>query len=217
MSSFSVPRRSLMLGLTAGGAAIALAPAAAFATSSPDLGKPAPLFTAVDSNGKSWSLADLKGKVVVLETTNHDCPYVRKHYNSQNMQIQQREAAAKGVVWLTVASSATGEQGHVTAPQANDLTKSRDAAPAAVLLDPQSKIARAYGATVTPHMYIIDAKGALVYKGGIDSIPSSNVADIPKAKQYVRVALDEVAAGKPVAEASTKAYGCSLKYPKTST
>lgn len=217
MSNFSVSRRSLMLGLTAGGAAIALAPAAAFATRSPDLGKPAPLFTAVDSNGKSWSLADLKGKVVVLETTNHDCPYVRKHYNSQNMQTQQREAAAKGVVWLTVASSATGEQGHVTAPQANDLTKSRDAAPAAVLLDPQSKIARAYGATVTPHMYVIDAKGMLVYKGGIDSIPSSNVADIPKAKQYVRVALDEVAAGKPVAEASTMAYGCSLKYPKTST
>jgi peroxiredoxin len=200
-----------------GGAALALAPTTAFATTSPDVGKPAPLFTAVDSNGKSWSLADLKGKVVVLETTNHDCPYVRKHYNSPNMQTQQREAAAKGVVWLTVASSATGEQGHVTAPQANDLTKSRDAAPAAVLLDPQSKIARAYGATVTPHMYVIDAKGTLVYKGGIDSIPSSNVAYIPKAKQYVRVALDEVAAGKPVAEASTKAYGCSLKYPKTST
>ena len=150
---------------------LALAPAAAFATTSPDLGKPAPLFTAVDSNGKTWSLADLKGKVVVLETTNHDCPYVRKHYNAKNMQTQQREAAAKGVVWLTSASNATGEQGYVTPAQANDLTKSRDAAPAAVLLDPQSKIARAYGATVTPHMYIIDAKGILVYKGGIDFDP----------------------------------------------
>lgn len=213
MSNFAVPRRSLMLG----GAAIALAPAAAFASTSPDIGKPAPAFTAVDSNGKSWSLADLKGKVVVLETTNHDCPYVRKHYTAKNMQTQQREAAAKGVVWLTVASSATGEQGYVTAQQANDLTKSRDAAPAAVLLDPQSKVARAYGATVTPHMYIIDANGVLVYKGGIDSIPSADVADIPKAKQYVRVGLDEVLAGKPVADSSTRPYGCTLKYPKTST
>ena len=213
MSKLNVPRRSVMIG----GAALALSPAAAFATSSPDIGKPAPQFSAVDSNGKTWSLADLKGKIVVLETTNHDCPYVGKHYTSSNMQDQQREAAAKGVVWLTVASSATGEQGHVTAQQANDLTKSRSAAPAAVLLDPQSKVARTYGATVTPHMYIIDASGTLVYKGGIDSIPSSNVADIPKATQYVRVALDQVLSGKPVAEASTRAYGCTLKYPKTST
>ena len=211
MSNIVVARRSLMLG----GAAVALMPALAFAAS-PDVGKPAPLFTAVDSNGKSWSLAELKGKVVVIETTNHDCPYVRKHYTAKNMQTQQREAAAKGVVWLTSASSATGEEGYVTAPQANELTKKRDAAPAAVLLDPQSRIARAYGATVTPHMYIIDANGILVYKGGIDSIPSSDVADIPKAKQYVRVALGEVLAGKPVTDSSTRAYGCTLKYPRTS-
>ncbi|WP_295132578.1 redoxin domain-containing protein [uncultured Reyranella sp.] len=213
MSKLNVPRRSVMIG----GAALALSPATAFASSSPDIGKPAPQFSAVDSNGKTWSLADLKGKIIVLETTNHDCPYVRKHYTSNNMQDQQREAAAKGVVWLTVASSATGEQGHVTAQQANDLTRSRNAAPAAVLLDPESKVARAYGATVTPHMYIIDAKGILVYKGGIDSIPSSNVADIPKATQYVRVALGQVQAGQQVADSSTRAYGCTLKYPKTST
>ena len=213
MSKLNVPRRTLLLG----SAAIAMAPAAAFATSSPDLGKPAPQFSAVDSNGKTWSLADLKGKVVVLETTNHDCPYVRKHYTANNMQDQQREAAAKGVVWLTVASSATGEQGYVTAQQANDLTKNRNAAPAAVLLDPQSKVARAYGATVTPHMYIIDANGVLAYKGGIDSIPSANAADIPKAKQYVRIGMDEVLAGKPVTDSSTRPYGCTLKYPKTST
>jgi len=212
MSNIVVARRSLMLG----GAAVALMPALAFAAS-PDVGKPAPLFTAVDSNGKTWSLADLKGKVVVIETTNHDCPYVRKHYTAKNMQTQQREAAAKGVVWLTSASSATGEEGYVTAPQANELTKKRDAAPAAVLLDPQSKIARAYGATVTPHMYIIDASGILVYKGGIDSIPSSDIADIPKAKQYVRIGLGEVLAGKPVSDSSTRPYGCSLKYPRTST
>jgi peroxiredoxin len=212
MSNLVVPRRALMLG----GAAVALMPAMSLAAS-PDLGKAAPPFTAVDSNGKTWSLADLKGKVVVIETTNHDCPYVRKHYTAKNMQTQQREAAAKGVVWLTSASSATGEEGYVTAQQANDLTRRRDAAPAAVLLDPQSKIARAYGATVTPHMYIVDAAGVLVYKGGIDSIPSADTADIPKAKQYVRVALGELLAGKQVAEASTRPYGCSLKYPRTST
>ncbi|MBL0897885.1 MAG: thioredoxin family protein [Reyranella sp.] len=213
MSKIVTPRRSVILGATA----VALAPVAAFATAGPEVGKPAPLFTGTDSNGKTWSLADLKGKVVVLETTNHDCPYVRKHYSSNNMQEQQREAAAKGVVWLTLASNAAGEQGAVTPAQANELTRSRGAAPAAVLIDPQSKIARAYGATVTPHMYIVDAKGTLVYKGGIDSIPSSSAADVPKAKQYVRVALDEVLAGKPVSEASTRAYGCTMKYPRTST
>ena len=206
MSKLIVQRRSVLLG----SAAAVLAPAAAFAAA--DLGKPAPAFSATDSAGKSWSLAELKGKVVVLETTNHDCPYVRKHYNSTNMQTQQREAAAKGVVWLTVASSATGEEGFVTAAQANELTQQRNAAPAAFLLDPKSRIARAYGATVTPHMYIVDASGVLVYKGGIDSIPSSSQSDVPKAKQYVRVALDEVLAGKPVSDASTRPYGCSLKY-----
>ena len=201
-----VQRRTVLL---AGGAA-ALMPAGAWA--SPDLGKPAPLFTGTDSDGKVWSLADLKGKVVVLETTNHQCPYVAKHYRAANMQAQQREATARGVIWLTVAASAPGEQGYVEAAQANDLTKSRNAAPTAVILYPQSKIARAYGATVTPHMYIIDAAGKLVYKGGIDSIPSADTADIPKATQYVRVALDEVLSGKQVAQASTRPYGCTLKY-----
>ena len=210
MSAFVTSRRSLLLGP----AALALMPGVAAATG-PDVGQAAPPFTATDSNGKTWSLADLKGKVVVIETTNHDCPYVRKHYTSGNMQAQQREAAARGVVWLTSASSATGEQGHVTAAEANALTKNRNAAPAAVLLDPQSRIARAYGATVTPHLYIVDARGILVYKGGIDSIPSADPADIPKATQYVRVALDEVLAGKPVTNASTRPYGCSLKYPRT--
>jgi peroxiredoxin len=205
--SIIVQRRSLLLA----GAAVALVPVAALAAS-PDLGKPAPLFTGTDTNGKTWSLADLKGKVVVLETTNHQCPYVAKHYRAGNMQAQQREATAKGVIWLTVAASAPGEEGFVNASQANDLTKSRNAAPTAVILDPQSKIARAYGATVTPHMYIIDTAGILAYKGGIDSIPSADTADIPKAKQYVRLAVDEVLAGRQVAEASTRPYGCSLKY-----
>src|SRR6185436_19820073 len=127
MSKIIVQRRSLLLG----SAALALAPASAFAAS--DVGKPAPAFSAADSNGKVWSLAELKGKVVVLETSNQDCPYVRKHYNSTNMRTQQREVAAKGVVWLTVASSAPGQEGFVTAEQANDLTKKRNAAPAAFL------------------------------------------------------------------------------------
>ena len=206
MSNIVVHRRSLLLT----SAAFSLAPIVARAAS--DLGKAAPPFAATDSNGKSWSLAALRGKVVVLETTNHECPYVGKHYRSGNMQAQQREAAAEGVVWLTVASSAPGKQGYVTAAQANEIVATRHAAPAAVLLDPQSRIARAYAATVTPHMYVIDASGMLVYKGGIDSIPSSSQSDVPKAKQYVRVALDEVLAGKPVSEASTRPYGCSLKY-----
>jgi peroxiredoxin len=207
--SIVIPRRSLVLA----GAAAAVTPSLAFAAT-PDIGKPAPPFSAADSNGKTWSLADLTGKVVVIETTNHDCPYVRKHYSARNMQTQQRDAAAKGVIWLTSASSAIGQEGYVTADQANALTRSRDAAPAVVLLDPQSRIARAYGATVTPHMYIINASGILVYKGGIDSIPSADIADIARAKQYVRVGLDEVLAGRLVTNASTRPYGCSLKYPR---
>lgn len=206
MPSIIVQRRSLLIG----SAALALAPLAANAAA--DLGKAAPDFTGIDSKGKTWSLAELKGKVVVIETTNVDCPYVRKHYTSGNMQSQQRDAAAKGVVWLTVAASAPGEQGYVTAEQANANVAKFNAAPAAVILDPKSRIAHAYNATVTPHMYVVDANGVLVYKGGIDSIMSTNVDDVPKAKQYVRAALDEVLAGKQVAEASTRPYGCTLKY-----
>ena len=202
-------RRSVLLGSLP----LVLAPAAAFASA--DLGAVAPAFSATDSNGKNWTLADLKGRIVVLETTNHDCPYVAKHYRARNMQAQQREAAAKGVVWLTVAASAPGEQGYVTASEANDIVMKNKAAPSAVLLDPQSRIARAYGATVTPQMYVIDKTGMLVYKGGIDSIPSANIDDIAKAKQYVRAALDEVLAGKPVADSSTRPYGCSLKYGRS--
>jgi peroxiredoxin len=202
-------RRSVL----AGTAALTISPFSAFASA--DLGAVAPDFAATDSNGKTWSLADLKGKIVVLETTNHDCPYVGKHYRSGNMQSQQRDATAKGVVWLTVAASAPGEQGYVTASEANAIVARNNAAPTAVLLDPQSKIAHAYGATVTPHMYVIDKTGKLVYKGGIDSIASSNVDDVPRATQYVRVALDETMAGKPVTQASTRPYGCSLKYGRS--
>jgi peroxiredoxin len=206
VSNIVFHRRAVLLG----GAALVAAPMAAQAAA--DLGRPAPAFAATDSNGKSWSLAELRGKIVVLETTNHDCPYVGKHYRSGNLQAQQREAAAAGIVWFTVASSAPGKQGYVTAAQANEIVAAHHAAPAAVLLDPESRIARAYGATVTPHMYIVDASGALVYKGGIDSIASTDIEDIPRAKQYVRAALAELRAGKPVSDASTRPYGCSLKY-----
>lgn len=194
-------RRSLLIGA----AALALAPAAVHANA--ELDTPAPDFTGTDSNGKTWSLAQLKGKVVVIEVTNHDCPYVRKHYNSGNMQAQQREAAAKEVVWLSLVASGPGMEGYVEGLEANEITTRRDAHPAAVLLDPQGTIARAYGATVTPHMFVIDARGMLVYKGGIDSIRSSNPDDVPNARQYVRAALEDVLAGRKVAEPSTRPYG----------
>ncbi len=194
-------RRSLLICT----AALALAPVSVRANA--ELDRPAPDFTGIDSNGKTWSLAQLKGKVVVIEVTNHDCPYVRKHYDSGNMQAQQREAAAKGVVWLSLVASGPGMEGHVEGLEANEITRRREAHPAAVLLDPQGTIARAYGATVTPHMFVIDARGMLVYKGGIDSIRSSDPEDVPRARQYVRAALEEVLAGNKVTEASTRPYG----------
>jgi peroxiredoxin len=176
------------------------------------VGEPAPELRATDSEGKAHRLADYRGRVVVLEWTNHDCPFVRKHYAAGNMQAQQKEAAAQGAVWLSVISSAPGKQGHVSPEEANRLTESRGAAPTAVLLDPEGAVGRLYGAKTTPHMYVIDRDGRLAYMGGIDSIPSSDPADIPKATQYVRAALDAVLAGKPVAEAVTQPYGCSVKY-----
>ncbi len=166
----------------------------------------------MDTRGKVHRLADYRGKIVVLEWTNHDCPFVRKHYDAGNMQDQQREAAAQGVVWLSVISSAPGKQGHVSPEEADELTRNRDAQPHAVILDTEGKIGRSYAAKTTPHMFIIDAAGKLVYMGGIDSISSANPDDIPRATQYVRIALQEMAAGKPVSSPVTKPYGCSVKY-----
>ena len=194
------------------GLMLALALFAGGLAASPEVGQPAPDFSGVDTSGKSWSLGELKGKLVILEWTNHDCPYVRKHYGAGNMQAQQREAAAQDVVWLSVISSAPGKQGHVTPAQADELTQARDAAPHAVILDPQGTIGRAYGAKTTPHMYIIDQTGQLVYMGGIDSIPSANPEDIPRATQYVRLALQELTAGSAVSAPVTRPYGCSVKY-----
>lgn len=176
------------------------------------VGQPAPDFTGVDSNGNQHTLSQYKGKTVVLEWTNHDCPYVKKHYNSGNMQTLQKQATADGVVWLSIISSRPGKQGHVSGGKANDLTRSRNAAPTAVILDETSAIGRLYGAKTTPHMYIIDTTGQLVYMGGIDSIPSSDEADIAGAKNYVRAALDAMTAGKTIEDSITRPYGCSVKY-----
>lgn len=176
------------------------------------VGEPAPDFEGVDSSGHVHRLADYRGKIVVLEWTNHECPFVRKHYSAGNMQEQQREAAAQGVVWLSVISSAPGKQGHVSPDEADRLTRNRNAQPEAVILDSEGRIGRAYAAKTTPHMFIIDATGKLVYMGGIDSMTSTNPDDIPGATQYVRVALQEMAAGKSISTAVTKPYGCSVKY-----
>ncbi|HEY7906472.1 MAG TPA: redoxin domain-containing protein, partial [Wenzhouxiangella sp.] len=172
-----------------------------------------PDFSVVDTQGNTHQLSDFEGQVVVLEWTNHDCPFVRKHYSANNMQNQQRMARDEhGVVWLTVISSSPGTQGHVSAQQADELTMSRNAEPAAVLLDEDGTMGRAYDARVTPHMYIIDETSTLVYMGGIDSNPSANPDDIPEATQYVVEALKSMAAGESIAEPITRPYGCTVKY-----
>ncbi|HAO32454.1 MAG TPA: thioredoxin family protein [Candidatus Competibacteraceae bacterium] len=191
-------------------AAVAMLTASALAA--PVIGQPAPAFTGVTADGGTVDLAAYAGKTVVLEWTNNGCPYVKKHYGAGNMQEQQREAAAQGVIWLSVISSAPGQQGHVSPAQADGLTRSRKAAPHAVLLDPEGRIGRAYGAKTTPHLYIIDEAGKLVYLGGIDSLATADPADIPEATQYVRVALKERAAGQPISAPVTRPYGCSVKY-----
>lgn len=178
----------------------------------PSVGAPAPAFSATDSNGIDHALADYSGRVVVLEWTNHDCPYVGKHYGAGNMQALQKQATADGIVWLSVISSAPGTQGHVSGAEANRLTTSRDAAPTAVLLDPEGTIGRAYDARTTPHMYVIDADGTLVYMGGIDDRPTTDPADLDGATNYVSAALADLAAGREVAVKTSRPYGCSVKY-----
>lgn len=210
----SLTRQTFIAGLTLAG--LSFAAGAAFAQGAARVGQPAPAFQAVDADGKMRSLSEFAGKTVILEWTNADCPYVRKHYNSATMQTLQKDMAREGIVWLSVISSPVGEQGHVEGTQANELSVKRDAAPAAVLLDPNSKVARAYGATTTPHMYIVNPKGTLAYMGAIDDKPSSNPASLSGAKSYVRQAVAELKAGKPVSEASTKSYGCAVKYAPVS-
>src|SRR5262245_9190719 len=184
----------------------------AFAVAAPTVGAAAPAFTATDTHGKKVSLADQKGKYVVLEWHNQGCPYVVKHYDSGNMQKLQKDLTAKGVVWLTVISSAPGKQGHVSPGEADTYVREKGAAPTAVLLDEDGSVGRLYGAKTTPHMFVIDDKGTLVYAGAIDDKPTSDKADVEGAKSYVLAAYEEAKAGKAVTTASTPPYGCSVKY-----
>jgi peroxiredoxin len=197
----------LTIGLTLCAALFSLNLAAA-----PEVGAPAPDFSVIDTKGEVWTLDHLKGKTTILEWTNHDCPYVRKHYDSGNMQRLQHKAAEEGVVWLTVISSAPGKQGHVSPEQADELTVSREAAPVAVLLDESGEMGGAYGASTTPHLFMIDPEGTLIYMGGIDDRPTSDVADIEGATNYVDQALAELAAGDALSTPVTRPYGCSIKY-----
>jgi peroxiredoxin len=178
----------------------------------PQIGQPAPDFTAVNSKGESVQLSDYRGKTVVLEWTNADCPYTRKHYSSGNMQAVQALAQKSGIVWFTVISSAPGKQGYVNGAAADTLTQSRHALPTGVLLDPTGVVGRLYAAKTTPHMFVIDKNGALKYMGGIDSIATTDESDIARAEPYLQEAMLAVALGNPAPHAVTKPYGCSIKY-----
>jgi peroxiredoxin len=177
------------------------------------VGQPAPAFSAIDTSGKAVSLADFKGRHVVLEWVNPGCPYVQKHYSSANMQGTQKDATGKGVVWLAVNSTAAEHGDYKTAAAMAQWMQGQRAAATATLMDSEGKVGRAYGARTTPHMYIVDPKGTLVYAGGIDNKPSANAADVATATNHVKVALVESLAGKAVSQATTRPYGCSVKYP----
>jgi peroxiredoxin len=199
-------------GLSVLALAVSIGPVAGRASAAAVVGQPAPAFTATDSTGKTQSLADYKGKFVVLEWNNDTCPFVGKQYGSGNMQGLQKAYTQKGVAWLTINSSAPSKEGSVDAAQANAILEKRGAAPTAYVLDPQGVVGRAYGAKTTPHMFVIDPQGRLVYAGGIDDKPSTDQADVKTAKNYVRAALDEAMAGKPVTVPVSQPYGCAVKY-----
>lgn len=188
--------------------AVLAAPALANAV----VGQPAPTFTAKDSNGRSVSLSDFKGKPVVLEWTNAECPFVQKFYSSGEMQKLQADARKGGAVWLTINSGAPGKQGHVSGDEANAKMRAQGFQSTAYLLDTDGSIGRAYGARTTPHMFVIAPDGKLAYAGGIDNIPSANPADIAKAEPLVRLALADVKAGNAVGTPTSRPYGCSVKY-----
>lgn len=176
------------------------------------VGERAPEFTATDTNGQARKLSDYQGKFVVLEWTNRGCPYTQKHYNSGNMQRLQREWTSKGVIWLTIISSAPGKQGYMTPAEENAYVKQVNASPTAVLLDPTGMVGHLYDAKTTPHMFIINPQRTLVYNGAIDDRPTTDLGDINGAKNYVELALEEAMAGKPVSIPTSRPYGCSVKY-----
>src|SRR5437868_13861533 len=189
-----------------------LAAGALYAADVPPVGSAAPEFSAPDANGKTQSLSEYKGKYVVLEWFNPDCRFVKKHYGGGNMQKLQEEFTGKGVVWLSVDSSAPGKEGSLTPEQAEKKMSEWKTHQTALLLDPDAKAARAYGAKNTPHMFVINPEGKIIYEGAIDSKATPNPADIPSSTNYVKVALDEALAGKTVTTPSTRPYGCSVKY-----
>jgi hypothetical protein len=172
----------------------------------------APDFKGTDSNGVQHSLSEYRGKYVVLEWANQGCPYDRKHYLSGHIESQQRDWTAKGVVWLSVISSAPGEQGYVTPSEENTYLKTMHAAPTAALLDPTGAIGRLYEAKTTPHIFVIDPTGKLIYQGALDNKPTTDQADLKGADNYLNDALNASMSGKPVAVQSTRPYGCSVKY-----
>lgn len=196
----------------AAAAVIAISALAAEAPAQAVVGQKAPALTLADSLGKSRSLAEFAGKTVVLEWWNHECPFVRKHYGSGNMQKLQKEWTGKGVVWLTVSSSAAGKQGHVDGARAAALMHEKGGAQTAVLLDHDGKVGKAYGAKTTPHLFVIGKDGNVAYAGGIDDKPSADPEDIAGATNYVTAALGELLAGKPVTTRTSQPYGCSVKY-----
>jgi peroxiredoxin len=191
--------------------ALILAPLPALAVATP--GEPAPDFNVTDIAGKPVKLSELKGKYVVLEWTNHGCPYVRKHYDSGNMQSLQEQYTDEGAVWIVVNSSAAGKEGNETKEEAADRAKKEGWEATHVVLDPEGKLGMAYGAKTTPHMFLIDKKGKVAYAGAIDSKATSEPSDLPTAINYIHRAFKDLKAGKPVTTASTRAYGCGVKYP----
>jgi peroxiredoxin len=176
------------------------------------VGEPASDFTATDTNGQTHKLSENRGKFVVLEWHNRECPYTHKHYASGNMQKLQKEWTAKGVTWFTVISSAPGQQGYVTAGEENAYLKEVNASPTAVLLDPQGDLGHLYGAKTTPHIFVINPQGVLIYNGALDDKATTEESDIATAKNYVSSALEEAMAGKPVSQPTSRPYGCSVKY-----
>ena len=183
-----------------------------YAFDPPPVGSAAPDFSLTDAKGKAHSLLQYKGKYVVLEWFNPECPFVKKHYGSGNMQKLQEEYTNKGVTWLTIDSSAPGSEGSLSADAASKVMIGWKTRQTALLLDPEGKAGRAYGAKNTPNMVVINPEGKIVYEGAIDSKATPNPADIPNSTNYVKVALDESLEGKPVTTSTTKPYGCSVKY-----
>ncbi len=203
---------SLVLALIAGLAAIAQTGTQDVAIGGVAIDQPAPDFTLKDIDGKEYKLSSFKGKYVVLEWVNFDCPFVKKHYSSGNMQALQAEATKKGVIWLSICSSAPGKQGHFPIADLKKRIATEKAVPTAYLIDENGVVGKLYGAKTTPHMFVIDSIGKLRYAGAIDDMPSTKVDDIPKATNYVRAALDAVTNGRAVAVKSQTPYGCAVKF-----